>query len=175
MAMYPRVIYKITHNVTGRSYIGSTENFKKRIKSHMDALRGDRHPVRDMQNDYNEYGDDFSTEILWIVQSPDEQNKEYELMEKYRTRIRGEGYNYRDNHGITRVSGYYNAKIAIKSAGITLSSVAKAMGIATGTLAAKLGDRYCKPITLSEAKRFKKIVGSELPLEILFKKFEEGE
>ncbi len=175
MATYPRVIYRITHNVTGRSYIGSTENFEKRIKSHIDALRGDRHPVRDMQRDYNEYGDDFTIEKIWIVQSPEDHGKEYELMDKYRTRIRGVGYNYQDNHGVTRVSGYYNAKIAIKSAGLTVQSVAKSMGIATSTLAAKLADKYCKPITLSEAKRFKKIVKSELPLEILFKKFEEGE
>lgn len=61
---------------------------------------------------------------------------------------------------------YRNAKAEIVRKGLTIESVATEMGIATGTLSQKLNGKY--PITLIEAKKFKRIVGSDLPIEILF-------
>lgn len=68
---------------------------------------------------------------------------------------------------------YRNAKAEMVRAGLTLAAVAEKMGIAIGTLSQKLNGKY--PITVNEAKQFKKIVKSEQPLEVLFKNFEEAD
>jgi transcriptional regulator with XRE-family HTH domain len=67
---------------------------------------------------------------------------------------------------------YRNAKAEMIRAGLTLEQVAEKMGITTSTLSLKLNGK--SPITLIEAKLFKKLVGSDLPLEVLFDKFEEA-
>jgi transcriptional regulator with XRE-family HTH domain len=51
-------------------------------------------------------------------------------------------------------------------ADLTLEKVSAQMGITASTLSHKLNGKY--PITLIEAKKFKRIVGSDLPIEILF-------
>lgn len=61
---------------------------------------------------------------------------------------------------------YRNAKAEIVRAGLTLEMIAAEMDIAASTLSQKLNGKY--PITLIEAKKFKKIVKSDLPIEILF-------
>lgn len=66
---------------------------------------------------------------------------------------------------------YRNAKAEMVRAGLILEDVAKEMGIRIATLSQKLNGKF--PITVIEAKKFKKIVKSELPLEVLFKNFEE--
>lgn len=65
---------------------------------------------------------------------------------------------------------YRNAKAEMVRAGLTLEIVSKKMGINISTLSQKLNGKY--PITLIEAKRFKKIVNSDLPIEELFEPFE---
>ena len=67
---------------------------------------------------------------------------------------------------------YRNAKAEMVRAGLTLADVSDALGGTISTWSLKLNGRY--PITLDEAKRFKKLVNSDLPIEVLFQKFEEG-
>ena len=67
---------------------------------------------------------------------------------------------------------YRNAKAEMVRAGLTLEKMAPLMGMAINTLSMKLNGK--SPITVNEATRFKKIVGSEMPLEELFKTFEEA-
>lgn len=101
MGGYPnkqRVIYKITHNVTGRMYIGRTSKFDRRIKLHLSALRSGRHSVEDMQKDFDDFGEDYTIEILDEIKIGESFRKEYEYMDLYNSRIRGIGYNYKDNH-----------------------------------------------------------------------------
>ena len=100
MAIYPRVVYMITHNVTKRMYIGSTSMFNRRIQLHLNALRSGRHTVEDMQADYNNYGEDYSIEILDKILDKDRFRKEYIYMDLYKSHVRGLGYNYKDNQGI---------------------------------------------------------------------------
>lgn len=102
MSIYPRVIYMITHNVTKRMYIGSTGKFNTRIKNHLNALRSGRHSVEDMQKDFDDYGEDYTIEILDKIDSIKSFRKEYDYMEIYKSRIRGLGYNYKDNHAISK-------------------------------------------------------------------------
>lgn len=92
----PRQVYGIRHNVTGRIYIGSSANVEKRIYKHMQMLRNGCHHVGDMQADFREYGDNYSVLILDEIRSYQERSKEYCWMKKYKSFIRGVGYNYKD-------------------------------------------------------------------------------
>ena len=61
---------------------------------------------------------------------------------------------------------YKNAKAEMVRQGLRLEDVSKEMGITIATLSQKLNGKY--PITLNEAKQFKTIVKTDLPLEVLF-------
>lgn len=99
---YPRKVYAIRHNVTGRVYIGSSHRVDKRFVQHINALRSHKHPVEDMQADFDQYGEDFSMTILEHIAEPTDKYKEYDWMRKNRSYVRGVGYNYRDPkwHGV---------------------------------------------------------------------------
>ncbi len=101
---YPRKVYAIRHNVTGRVYIGSSCHVDKRFNEHINALRSHRHPVEDMQADFDQYGEDFSMTILEHVATNADRNREYDWMRKNQSYIRGVGYNYKDRkwHGVCK-------------------------------------------------------------------------
>lgn len=67
---------------------------------------------------------------------------------------------------------YRNAKAELVRAGLTLADVSKALGGTISTWSLKLNGKY--PITMDEARAFKKLVNSDLSLEVLFEKFEEA-
>lgn len=94
---FPRKVYAIKHNKTGRIYIGSSSNLDRRIKHHMAALRRHAHTVEDMQADYDKYGEDYTLSILEEIFEYKDRKKEYEWMGKYQSNIRGIGYNYKDS------------------------------------------------------------------------------
>ncbi|MCI7300435.1 MAG: GIY-YIG nuclease family protein [Clostridiales Family XIII bacterium] len=96
---FPRTIYALQHNRTGRMYIGSTQNITNRYKSHIYALRGNKHTNEEMQKDFDEHGEDFSLFILGEITSYEERFKEYELMREYGTFDMQIGYNYKDHCG----------------------------------------------------------------------------
>ena len=86
-------VYMIKHNQTGRMYIGRSWNVERRVKSHFSSLRNGRHPVEDMQEDFDKYGDDYTVTILGEEGA---NNTEIKKMDKYRSTTRGIGYNYND-------------------------------------------------------------------------------
>ena len=54
-------VYSITCAATGRTYIGSSGNLRKRLSEHLRRLRSGTHWVRAMQADYRNHGlDSFS-------------------------------------------------------------------------------------------------------------------
>lgn len=61
---------------------------------------------------------------------------------------------------------YKNAKAEMVRKGLRLEDVAPLMEMPVSTLSQKLNGK--RPITVIEAKRFKRVVASELPLEVLF-------
>lgn len=93
---FPRKVYAIRHNATNRVYIGSSCHVDKRLKSHIFALRARKHPIEDMQADFDKYGEDYTFTILEDVLVYEDRVKEYEWMLKYQSQIRGIGYNYKD-------------------------------------------------------------------------------
>lgn len=92
----PRTVYLIRHNKTNRIYIGSSANPKKRLQSHIYALRNGTHSVEDMQADFDTYGEDYTVEYLEVITAYKDGMHEYEWMKKYNSHIRGIGYNYKD-------------------------------------------------------------------------------
>lgn len=93
---YPRKVYAIRHNTTNKVYIGSSCNVDRRFLQHLSALRSHKHPVWDMQKDFNEHGEDYTVTILDTIKDASESEKEYEWMEKYQSFVRDIGYNYQD-------------------------------------------------------------------------------
>lgn len=93
----PRQVYALRHNPTGRIYVGSSANVEKRVYHHMMLLRNGCHHVKDMQDDFAEYGEDYSVEILDEITKWQERTKEYYWMQKCSSCIQGIGYNYQDH------------------------------------------------------------------------------
>lgn len=61
-------IYSIIHIPSGRTYIGSSRNVKRRISAHRNDLKNNRHSNHILQNYYNKYGENvFSFNILFSV------------------------------------------------------------------------------------------------------------
>ena len=62
-------IYKIVNLQTGKYYVGSTKDFKKRKQTHFSGLKNNYHPNKHLQNAYNKYGiDNFKFEVVEYVQ-----------------------------------------------------------------------------------------------------------
>lgn len=99
----PRTIYLLRHNPTGRIYIGSSASPERRYKRHIEDLRKGNHPVEDMQSDFYEYGEDYSFELLDVINDSHESKKEYDLQLRFHSHIRGIGYNYKDWENRKRV------------------------------------------------------------------------
>ena len=63
-------VYKITNNVTGEFYIGSSRNVKKRWAAHKWPSRWEENPNNKMYQDMQKYGlDSFGFEILEEVEA----------------------------------------------------------------------------------------------------------
>lgn len=93
-----RSVYKITHEVTGRVYIGSSNDPQRRYQAHLSALRNGKHPVEDMQMDFDEFGGSFNFEVIDTISDESENHKEYDHMVACRSNVRGKGYNYKDKN-----------------------------------------------------------------------------
>lgn len=58
-------IYQIKNLANGKRYIGSTGNLKNREYNHFDKLRKNKHASKEMQFDFNQYGEDnFIMEMI---------------------------------------------------------------------------------------------------------------
>jgi len=59
-------VYKITNIVTGKCYIGSSINIKRRWQQHKENLGKNKHHAKHMQHSWNKYGKDaFIFEIVY--------------------------------------------------------------------------------------------------------------
>lgn len=67
---------------------------------------------------------------------------------------------------------YRNAKAELVRVGLTLADVSESLGGTVATWSLRLNGKAL--ISLVDAKRFKKFVNSNLPLEVLFQEFEEA-
>src|SRR5258706_128926 len=64
-------IYKLIHVASGRFYVGSAVNFKKRFDLHIWCLNRGQHYNPKLQNAWNKYGEEaFVFEVVEIVEDP---------------------------------------------------------------------------------------------------------
>lgn len=115
MGLTPKdsAVYAIRCNGNGKMYIGATKNLNLRIQQHIAALRSQRHPVRQMQLDFNEYDCDFSVCVLaefhTYAMATEINRIEHLYMTIFDTRNPAHGYNYADvsnNDTLDRVKFY---------------------------------------------------------------------
>lgn len=67
-----KYVYKITNNITGKVYIGQTNNLKRRIQEHKHDKRCN-HP---MYTEIHKYGfENFDVEVLYFGSNYDEEEK----------------------------------------------------------------------------------------------------
>lgn len=92
----PAKVYALRHEGTGKIYVGMSSRLKQRIQHHMSSLRIGKHPVEDLQFDYNNHGKEITVIVLDEVQDYDERKKEFAWQIKLRTLDRRYGYNYKD-------------------------------------------------------------------------------
>lgn len=95
---FPRTVYAIQHNETGRIYVGSTKNVASRFMAHLQLLKSGKHSNAAMQDDFDKYGEGYSLYILDTAFTKDQKHLEYDWMEKLKTYDPRIGYNGNDPH-----------------------------------------------------------------------------
>lgn len=91
-----KIIYAIQHNKTKRIYVGNTGR-PGRIEKHFSLLRNGKHDNELMQEDYEKYGNDYTTYILEVVLDGTETRRERHWMQYFNTHNPEYGYNYKDS------------------------------------------------------------------------------
>ena len=107
--VYPIKVYAIRHNITKRMYIGVSKNPKKRIKSHLSALRGGRHNVELMQKDFYKYGEDYT--FYNLCEIPSCKFRFLENMWQVIFKTRENGYNSKDNYSDFDIDSFEKIEI----------------------------------------------------------------
>lgn len=102
-----KTIYAIQHNVTKRIYVGSCNRADTRIKKHIhDLLRG-CYTNKELQNDFDKYGMEFSFYYLDEVDAKDQFKEERNWQNALRSNDAKTGYNLsRQEQPITDLSKY---------------------------------------------------------------------
>lgn len=79
-------IYAITNIINGKTYIGSTTNFKRRWYEHINELRYGTHCNPYLQSSWNKHGEKmFKFDVLEYLDNPEDLTKAEQLwMDKYR-------------------------------------------------------------------------------------------
>lgn len=88
-------VYSITNIDNGKKYIGSTVNYNKRKRAHLNGLRGSYHDNRLLQQDFDAYGEDsFVFKIICKTESEEERFQiEENLIKQFKTFEFDNGYN----------------------------------------------------------------------------------
>ena len=53
-------IYCIINHYNGKRYVGQSVHISQRVSTHLHELRAKSHPNKEMQDDYNKYGEYFN-------------------------------------------------------------------------------------------------------------------
>ncbi len=95
------VIYKITNKINGKSYIGKTNNFKRRMERHLKAINDDKNNSV-FKKALKKYGwENFSKEIIEDGLSKEDSS----LQEKYYITLYRTFINYEDCKGYNMTEG----------------------------------------------------------------------
>jgi len=100
---FPRTIYALKHEPTGKIYVGSTNNLWLRTSSHIYSAINGMHPSKELIEDVKNYGPSFSLSILDVIWDYAEKDKEYLWMDALNTRDPQYGYNNQEKAKQTRL------------------------------------------------------------------------
>ncbi len=70
-------VYIIKNTLNGRCYVGSSKRIKRRISQHMSNLKGGYHENKNIQSDFNLYGEYFSISILEFCNNYKDREQHY--------------------------------------------------------------------------------------------------
>lgn len=91
---YPSGIYEILNTITGKRYIGSTSNFKKRWNHHKGRLRSNNHDNRYLQSAWNKYTESaFEFNKILICDIKDLMMYEQIFLDHFKSYEQAFGYN----------------------------------------------------------------------------------
>ena len=98
--MYTHYVYVLKNTVTGKCYVGCTRDPKRRIQSHMCAMKGGKHNVEQINIDCAKYG---VKSFTYAVLEGHDKLKALQLEAFYSAVLRSKdfrsGYNYKDRKG----------------------------------------------------------------------------
>ena len=71
-------VFQIRNNITGKSFVGSSANLPGKFNSHKMQLETGNHMSKDLQNDWDEQGEDaFTFEVLEYLEPLDDPSRDY--------------------------------------------------------------------------------------------------
>ena len=123
------LVYVITNTKNGKKYIGSSQNPNARFQYHMSRLRHGKHFNKDLQKDFDLYGECFEISIECEKTHNNQDSEEYQLMKKYKTYDPDYGYNNQDwamnptkrDAGLSYKKSNYQGKATTKETDLFLS------------------------------------------------------
>ena len=89
-------IYMLYNFANNKIYVGHTVHPEIRKRDHINALRRGSHPNKEMQADFDKFGDVFFFTIIEEKCGFREKSNEYEWMRKLKTYDERYGYNTHD-------------------------------------------------------------------------------
>ena len=105
-------VYAIEHIPTGKIYVGCTKDVERRVTEHMKQLAGNKHPVKQMQDDFNRFGGEYAYYILFrACAAYDAFSMEKHFMSLLNTRDPQKGYNSGDRSKQFALSDYRKLKV----------------------------------------------------------------
>lgn len=76
-------IYKITNTITGKVYVGQSQNVYERRREHFVALRHNKHENKLMQHDWNTNNRGFRFDVIEFIPISKLNEREKYWIEKY--------------------------------------------------------------------------------------------
>jgi len=102
-------IYSIENLITGKIYVGKSENIKERFAKHKNALINNYHYNKHLQRSWNKYGEDnFKFNIVEICSNDILSDKEKFYIKVYKTNDNKYGYNL--TNGGEGISGFKHSE-----------------------------------------------------------------
>ncbi len=124
-------IYKITNLVNNKCYIGSSKDYKQRIRQHKNMLLYNNHCNKHLQSSYNKYGkENFKFELVELISEEELITNEIHYIKLFECLNPFKGYNKATE--IRNTSGYKWSETSRKK----LSDTKKGMKIHPDTLKA---------------------------------------
>lgn len=83
-----KCVYQIRNKITGWVYIGSTVNFRTRVKQHIDALKSGKHYNYKLQKAVKEYGiENFVIEVVYPAPFSVSRSELYDIEQEFLDRV----------------------------------------------------------------------------------------